>query len=321
MFLNTTSFGMAARLAVAAGALLGLGGGGQALAGGPDVNVSIRIGAGGAIHRAPAHHHHDAGTLTIDGRSFRIDAHGSVTEQIRRAFVRMGYDAWCVGRSVRVRIDCHAPEICWRNGEYGMIFRERRTTITLTPEEHCDLHDHGRHYRYGYDHAHGHYFAYSEVQTIGGGVTWSSIGVTTFVDHDHDLDDEIRPLGRTDDAHVRIARMNERRGNAKTVDSRSSVPAPAVRRDDSRPGVEAKPVTREPATKPSDLKRTTSPTPPARGNDVVKALPSDRLDLKRTVTPAAPAKGSDTRPGAPTAKTPAPPASNVKATNNKATKW
>lgn len=338
MFLRMRNVGIGTHLVLAAGALFGLSG--QALADGPDVGISIRIGSPVRVVSSGHHHHHHhhdyAGTLTIDGRSFHIDADRSVRWQIRRAFERMGYDAWYVGGSVRVRTGHCSPEVCWRNGEYSMMFRERRGSITLTPDD-CDDHYHGRHYRYGFDAGRGHYFAYNEVEMSGGGTSWTSMGATAFVDNDRDLDDELRVFdrrgdsGRRDDSdgggryqpdEHRFERRDDAREGSK-IDDRSSRPAQPRVDDRKRTDITSrKPVT----TKPEDLKRTT-PAPAVIDKDKVKALPADRLgDLKRDagakprqeVKPSAPVKKDDAK--AAQSRTPAAkPAS--KGADDKKSKW
>ncbi len=330
MFLRMSNVGIATHLVLAAGAVFGFAG--QTRADGPDVNFSIRIGSHGepgCVVPRPVRDCDYAGTLSIDGRSFRIDADRSVRSQIVRAFECMGYDAWFVGGSVRVRTGHCGPEVCWRNGEYGMAFRERRASITLTPT-HCHDHDHGRHYRYGFDAGHGHYFAYNEVQGHGGSTSWLSIGATTFVDHDRDLDDELRSSDRFDDRDSGHRyqpdenRFERRDDNRARIDDRSSTPA--QRRTDSRKRPET--TTRQPVTsKPSDLKRT-SPAPAVIRKDEVKALPSDRLGNLKRDTSAKPSLRQESKPVATVKKDDAKQATKAsqpkqgsKASDEKKSKW
>jgi hypothetical protein len=330
MFLRMSNVGIATHLVLAAGAIFGFAG--QTHAGGPDVGFSIRIGSPGQPGCViPPRDCDYAGTLTIDGRSFRIDADRSVRAQIVRAFECLGYDAWFVGGSVRVRIGHCSPEVCWRNGEYGMAFRERHTSITLTPT-HCHEHHHGHHYRYGFDAGRGHYFAYSEVQNGGGSASWLSIGATTFVDHDRDLDDEVHSVDRSDDRdsgkrYQPDANRFDRKGdNRSRTDDRSSVPSQP--RTDIRKRTET--IARQPVTsRPSDLKRTLPAHPPAViRKDDIKVLPSDRVgNLKRDTStkpaprpeskPVAAVKKDDTKQAT---KTPQPRQA-PKASDDKKSKW
>lgn len=282
MFFNK-SFGIGAHLVMAAGTLLGMAGAANA-ADGPDVRVSISFGRPIArpVVVRPLPECDYAGTLTIDGRSFRIDSSCSVREQIHEAFECMGYDAWCVGRSVRIRTGRCAPEVCWRTGEYSIEFRERRGSITITPFV-DDCHDHHghRHVRFAYDAPHGYaspgvhggYRTYEEV-SVDGGVSWRDNGLSTFVEHDRDLEVELH--GRGDDRgdsreRYEQVKPDDRRAtnvrrDARVVDERSSVPQ-RVNDRKRTPEVSRKAVT----PRVAETKRAELP----------KALPSDRLgDVK-----------------------------------------
>lgn len=256
---------------LAVGSILGITS--VASAAGPDVRVSVSLG-----YHVPApvvvqhvhHHHHGAGVLTIDGRRFEIDSSCSVQEQIHRAFERMGYDAWCVGRSVRVRTDCCDPEVCWRVGEYSMQFRERRSSITLTPIlETCETH-YGHHHRYHRDRHEGRYHVYAEsvraevTGARGSDVSWTSVGVSTFIDQDDDSDDRSRrsPGTTRQDVHSGV-RLNK----PATIDSRTRIEDRA-----------SKPVATVRPPIVANQKRSTSDAAP-------RALPSDRVSTT-TAKPA-----------------------------------
>lgn len=291
MFLGMSKLGISTKTVLAAGAVLGLAG--SSLAAGPDVSISIRVGGWNApshVTPRPAPVRSTAGVLTIDGRSFHIDADRSVRRQIKDAFECMGYHAWYVGRSVRVETGHCGPEVCWSNGEYTLAFRERRNSVTLTPMDSCDAHYHGHSYRYGFDRAHGRYMSYTGV-TVNNSTSWVAAGFTAFVDSDRDLDDEIGKGGRENDAGRARYQPDERRhdrgndavkrvttGENRSTDTKN---VDTSKRTESRqPVVTAKPVKTPTTTAPSDLKRTTAAT-----RDTSRALPADRLgDLKRDDT-------------------------------------
>jgi hypothetical protein len=279
---STNRIGAGAFLVMAAGAVLMSAH--AARADGPDVRISFSIGNGSVaplcrpvvVRPEPLCDY--AGTLTIDGRRFRIDTSCPVREQVRAAFERMGYDAWCVGRSVRVLKDCDGPEVCWQTGEYSVAFRERRSTITITPFE-DDCHDHyGRHDRFAFELRDGvrHYQSYREVAVVGAagnsGSSWRSMGAATFVQSDRDLDDEV---GRGDGRATERVGVQERPRTNDRVDGRSSVPAnrDVVRRSPENARV----------TLPIERKREVGSKPA----DIVKAMPSDRVvNSKPGVKPA-----------------------------------
>lgn len=266
---STNRVGLGATLVMAAGAVLLSAG--QVRADGPDVRVSFSIGGPEPLCRPvvlrPEPECDYAGTLTIDGRRFQIDTSCSVTGQIRAAFERMGYDAWCVGRSVRVLKDCEGPEVCWRTGEYSVAFRERRSTITITPfVEECREH-YGRHDRFAFEVRGGerHYQAYRAMDHAGpaGETSWQSMGSAAFVSGERDLDDEIgRPEERRDDR----GSWTDRRGVEERRESTQTRPE-VVRR--SPTGGESR--------LPIERKRDMGPV------ERVKTMPSDRVVTSKPV--------------------------------------
>lgn len=347
MFLTKRNLGRSALLAIAAGALLVPVGPASA-----DPVVQLCIVTAPPVRRERDY----AGTLSIDGRLFRIDSRYSVRDQILDALDYMHYDAWCVDEGVRVRRTVDGPEIWWYNGERGMIFQERYSTITLTPTS-CAPVDFGRCYRYRYDHGHGHYYCWTQVE-VRGHIEWTSLGLCIQIGHDHDDHHhprtDYRPRyrerhesrirvdhrGRTNDSDIRPGRNYDRdRRDAERrdripdrIDDRSSRPDfdrdRNRRTDDTRDRTERpdRPSTTPAPRQPSrdDLKR--SPQPERR-IDQPKALPIERReDLKRTppARQAEPAKqpsqkSNDTKPRE--QSKPSSPSPAQKKDDTKKSKW
>jgi len=111
----------------------------------------------GAVGERPSHGHHagvsvythsSVGTIVIDGRRFRIDAHRPVWLQISRAFHRLGYHAsYDHGRLHIESRYGRAPRIRWYTGSHAIkISRRHGHTVLRWWKITRD-----RHYRSGYD--------------------------------------------------------------------------------------------------------------------------------------------------------------------------
>ena len=320
---SSRNTGIGARLLAAAAAFAGASLAAPAVANAADVRVSISIG--GHTHRpAPrpvvSRERDYAGTLTIDGHAFRINTCESVVHQVRDAFEHMGYHASCAGRSVRVSTVRGGPEVCWRNGDYTLQFRERRGSISITPLHDCDDDHYGHHNRYCFNDAHGRYFTYHAVRNTdhsqahghAAPITWTSVGASVFIDHDdHDDHHAHAVAGRTDDRTGRQARYqpNDRRTTA----------VPQTREVAIAPNVDLRKRTTSPSNQPAaakarlpESKRSTaasSPTPAARPT----LLPADRFGGLKPAQRTETARVNDA--------TPKPNAPSTKASDNKRAKW
>lgn len=102
--------------------------------GGHGISVSLDVCGIDGCRKTKCTHHRvrDAGYLWINGRSHRI-TNRAPHEQILESFRCLGYEAWCEGDKVVVRVGHRRPRVTWSTRDYGARIYRHGDCITIKP--------------------------------------------------------------------------------------------------------------------------------------------------------------------------------------------